>query len=85
MKVSKRILTGLLMVMLGCLLVVAAILLLRTPLLVPDPWSGVHPIHTTTPTLTLFPAQGWWTSLPTAPGLEGLPTPVGTKTPTFHP
>jgi len=40
-----------------------------------EDWNGVHPFQTSTPTLTLLPNQGWWTSIPTAPGL-GISRPL---------
>jgi len=81
MKVSKKLLAVLLVVVIACVLIVTTILLLRTPIVVQNDWNGAHPIDTTTPTLTLFPDQGWWTAMPTAPGLGGIPTPTFTKTP----
>ena len=72
MKVSKKILAapgGII----ACVLIVTTILLLRTPIVVQNDWNGAHPIDTTTPTLTLFPDQGWWTAMPTAPGLGEHP------------
>ena len=81
MKVSIKLLAVLLVVFIACVLIVTTILLLRTPILVQNDWNGAHPIDTTTPTLTLFPDQGWWTAMPTAPGLGGIPTPTFTKTP----
>ena len=81
MKVSKKLLAVLLVMVIACVLIVTAILLLRTPIVVQSGWNGAHPIDTTTPTLTLFPDQGWWMSMPTAPGLGGIPTPTFTKTP----
>ena len=80
MKVSKKIIAVILVMVIACVLIVTAILLLRTPIVVQDNWNGAHPIQTTTPTLTLFPDQGWWTSMPTAPGLGGVPTPTLTTT-----
>ena len=76
MKVSKPFLSAVLVVIIACVLVGAAIMLLRSALVVRDDWNGVHPFQTSTPTLTLFPDQGWWTSIPTAPGLGILPTPT---------
>jgi len=81
MKVSIKLLAVLLVVVIACVLIVTAILLLRTPIVVQNDWNGAHPIDTTTPTLTLFPDQGWWTAMPTAPGLGGIPTPTFKKTP----
>jgi len=81
MKVSKKLLAVILVVVIACVLIVTAILLLRTPILVQNDWIGAHPIDTTTPTLTLFLDQGWWTAMPTSPGLGGIPTPTLTKSP----
>jgi hypothetical protein len=81
MKVSKKILAVLLVGIIACVLIVTTILLLRTPIVVQNDWNGAHPIDTTTPTLTLFPDQGWWTAMPTAPGLGDIPTPTFTKSP----
>ena len=75
MKVSKPFLSAILVVIIACVLVGAAIMLLRSALVVRDDWNGAHPFQTSTPTLTLFPEQGWWTSIPTAPGLGVLPIP----------
>jgi hypothetical protein len=80
MKVSKPFLSAILVVIIACVLVGAAIMLLRSAIVVRDDWNGVHPFQTSTPTLTLFPEQGWWTSMPTAPGLGVLPTPSVTST-----
>ena len=80
MKVSKPFLSAILVVIIACVLVGAAIMLLRSALVVRDDWNGVHPFQTSTATLTLFPDQGWWTSMPTALGLGVLPTPSPTST-----
>ena len=91
MKVSKPFLSAVLVVIIACVLVGAAIMLLRSALVVREDWNGVHPFQTSTPTLTLFPDQGWWISIPTAPGLGVLPTPSPTsasspkKAPTHQP
>jgi len=91
MKVSKPFLSAVLVAIIACVLVGASIMLLRSAVIVRDDWSGIYPIHTTTPTLTLFPEQGWWTSMPTAPGLGVHPTPAITSasstkgTPTHQP
>ena len=91
MKVSKPVLSAVLVAIIACVLVGASIMLLRSAVIVRDDWSGIFPIHTSTPTLTLFPDQGWWTSIPTAPGLGVLPTPSPTsasspkKAPTHQP
>jgi hypothetical protein len=84
MKVSKQILAAILVVIIACVLVGVSILLLRSALVVHNDWSGAHPILTSTPTLTLFPDQGWWASMPTAPGLGGVVTPA-TPTPNRMP
>lgn len=86
MKVSKNGLAVILVVITACVLVIVVIQLLHTPVMLND-WNGPSTIHTTTPTLTLFPAQGWWTSLPTDPGVKGVPTswiPNPTWTPRPH-
>ena len=79
MKVSKPFLSVILVVIIACVLVGAAIMLLRSALVVREDWNGVHPFQTSTATLTLFPEQGWWTSMPTAPGLGIIPTPSVTS------
>ena len=79
MKISKPFLSAVLVVIIACVLVGAAIMLLRSALVVRDDWNGAHPFQTSTPTLTLFPNQGWWTSIPTAPGLGILKTPSVTS------
>ena len=79
MKVSKPFLSAILVVIIACVLVGAAIMLLRSALVVRDDWNGVHPFQPSTSTLTLFPDQGWWTSIPTAPGLGILKTPSVTS------
>ena len=79
MKVSKPFLSAILVVIIACVLVGAAIMLLRSALVVRNDWNGVHPFQTSTPTLTLFPEQGWWTSMPTAPSLGILPTSTATS------
>ena len=79
MKVSKPFLSAILVVIIACVLVGAAIMLLRSAIVVREDWNGVHPFQTSTATLTLFPEQGWWTSMPTAPGLGILPTPSVTR------
>jgi hypothetical protein len=80
MKVSKPFLSAILVVIVACVLVGAAIMLLRSALVVRDDWNGVHPFQTSTPTLTVFPEQGWWASIPTSPGLWVTKTPA-TPTP----
>jgi len=77
-KIFKKVLPAFLLVVAACLLVVVAIQLL-TPGDGSD-WAGVHTINTTTPTLTLYPDQGWWTSMPTAPAVPGIPSPSITPT-----
>ena len=79
MKVSKPFLSAILVVIIACVLVGAAIMLLRSALVVRDDWNDVHPFQTSTPTLTLFPEQGWWTSIPTAPGLGVTKAPSETS------
>ncbi len=49
---------------LAFVLVLAALLLMRMPILAGD-WDGAPPIETTTPTTVLWPADGWWNDLPT--------------------
>ena len=83
MKVSKNVLAMILVVITACVLVIAAIQFVHNPVVQND-WNGPSTINTTTPTLTLFPAQGWWTSMPTDPGVKGVPTlrsPNPTRTP----
>ena len=80
MKVSKPFLSAVLVVIIACVLVGAAIFLLRSAIVVRDDWNGVHPFQTSTPTLTLFPEQGWWVSMPTAPCLGCTATPIVTPT-----
>ena len=79
MKVSKPFLSAVLVVIIACVLVGAAIMLLRSALVVREDWNGVHPFQTSTATLTLFPIQGWWTSITTPPGLGVLPSPTATR------
>ena len=89
MKVSKNVFAVFLVVITTCVLVIVAIQLLHTPVMLND-WNGPSTINTTTPTLTLFSAQGWWTSIPTDPGFEGIPTswipnPISTPPPRSSP
>jgi len=53
-KVSKPFLSAVLVVIIACVLVGAAVMLLRSALVVREDWNGVHPFQTSTPTLTLF-------------------------------
>jgi len=78
--VNQKIVPVILLLVIVCILVVAAILILRKPI-VENPWGGVPKIETTTPTLTLFPDQGWWTDLPTPPGLGITPSSSPSPTP----
>ena len=80
MKVSKPFLSAILVVIIACVLVGAAIMLLRSAIVVREDWNGMHPFQTSTPTQTLFPDQGWWTSIPTAPGLGVHTTPSVSRT-----
>ena len=82
MKVSRKFLVMIPFAVIACVLIVVAILKLREPILQND-WSGAYSIHTTTPTFALFQEQGWWTSMPTAPGLGIIPT--TTPSPTAQP
>ena len=73
MKITRPSLAVILVVVGSCILIGLSILFLHTPIIRDNHWIGQYPIDTTTPTLTIFPGQGWWTSMPTAPGLEGFP------------
>lgn len=81
MKISRKSLSVLLYAALTITLIITAILLARTPVEIQDSWSGANALASTTPTTGLFQDKGWWTSMPTAPGLGGLPTPSETPTP----
>ena len=85
MKISKPFLAVVLVGFIACLLITAAILLTRTPIVIKDnDWSGAHALKTTTPTADIFPAAPGWskTMLPISSphGTSALPT-LPAKTP----
>jgi len=85
MKISKPFLAVVLVGIIACLLITAAILLNRTPIVIKDyGWSGAHALKTTTPTAAIFPTAPDWskTMLPISSpqGTPALPTPA-IKTP----
>jgi hypothetical protein len=84
-KISKPFLAVVLVGIIACLLITAAILLTRTPIVIKDnDWSGAHAFKTTTPTAAIFPAAPGWskTMLPISSphGTSALPT-LPAKTP----
>ena len=83
MKISKPFLAVVLVGVIACLLITAAILLTRTPIVIKDnDWSGAHALKTTTPTAAIFPAAPGWskTMLPISSpqGTPALPTRAAT-------
>ncbi len=86
MKISKQFLGGFGVGMLTCLLIAATIMVLHKPVVVQDNgWSGAQGIATTTPTIPLFPANGWWTTLMPVASPEGVSSPEGTSSNTPTP
>jgi len=84
-KISKPFLAVVLVGIIACLLITAAILLTRTPIVIKNnDWSGAHAFKTTTPTAAIFPAAPGWskTMLPISSphGTSALPT-LPAKTP----
>jgi hypothetical protein len=84
-KISKPFLAVVLVGIIACLLITAAILLTRTPIVIKDnDWSGAHALKTSTPTANIFPAAPGWskTMLPISSpqGTPALPT-LPAKTP----
>jgi len=72
MKFSRNAFAVATLLIVSCVLVVVAIQLSNTPV-VQTNWSGPATLKAVTPTPTLYPAQGWWTSMLTDPGIT-LPT-----------
>jgi len=67
---------------LALVMILAALLLVRRPIKAGD-WNGAPLIETTTPTLTLPPAVGWWNDMPTL--RVQPPTPADDSSPTICP
>ncbi|MGB8211980.1 MAG: hypothetical protein WCE68_00345 [Anaerolineales bacterium] len=84
MKISRNLVIVLVFLVCALLMVVAALQLTHGS--GDHHWDGLQVLNTSTPTLTLFPANGWWTTLPTSWAQVPAPVPaLPTQTPASHP